>query len=294
VSLQLTHLDKVYWPKEGITKGELLDYYRQIAPFLLPHLKDRPILLHRFPNGIEEEGFYQKRVDRNFPEWVSSVKVEHEGKTIEYLLIPDLDSLLFAINLGSIDLHPFTSHIKHLDHPDYLVIDLDPENIAFDKVVEAARGVHEVLESAKIPSFCKTSGGRGLHLYIPLGAKYSFDDVKSFALLIAELAHEQLPPFTSLERSPSKRKGKVYIDYLQNNFGQAMVAPYCVRPRPGALVSTPLDWSEVKSGLDPAAFDIKTMLKRVKKRGDLFAGLLGKGIDMLRCLKKLQNRASIR
>ncbi|MCE5317532.1 MAG: non-homologous end-joining DNA ligase [Parachlamydia sp.] len=284
---QLTNLDKVYWPKEGYTKGDLIDYYRHIAPLILPQLKDRPQSLHRYPNGIEAKDFFQKNIDDQMPDWVSKVMVKHSKETINYLLIPDEKTLLFTINLGCIDLNPFNSRIQSLENPDYLVIDLDPENVPFSQVIETAQTLHEILETHEIPSYCKTSGATGMHIYLPLGAQYPYEPVKQFAQLLASLTHEQLPKITSLERSPSKRQRKVYLDYLQNNFGQTLAAPYAVRPRPGATVSTPLEWKEVKEGLDPTDFTMKNIQSRLKKKGDLFKGVLGKGINLLKCLKKL-------
>ncbi|MCE5317682.1 MAG: non-homologous end-joining DNA ligase, partial [Parachlamydia sp.] len=284
---QLTHLDKVYWPKEEYTKGDLLEYYDGIAPFILPYLKLRPVSLYRLPNGIEEKGFFQKNIDRHAPSWISTIPIQHGKEIIKYLTIPDKNSLLYAVNLGSIDLHPFNSHAPTLQNPDYLVIDLDPFEISFSKVIDTAIFIHELLESHAIPSYCKTSGATGLHLYLPLKAQYPYEIVNLFAQLLAELIQGQLPKVTSVERTPANRRRKVYLDYLQNSFGKTMAAPYCVRPQPGAPVSTPLDWKEVKEGLDPLDFTIKNVPERVRKKGDLFRGVLGKGIDLMRCLKKL-------
>lgn len=284
----ITNLDKVYWPEEGYTKGDLLEYYRKMAPFILPFLKDRPQTLHRFPNGIQSEGFYQKNIDGNAPEWVPTCVVKHREGENRYLLISNLESLLFAVNLGCIDLNPFNSRIQYLDYPDYLIIDLDPRGIAFKAVIETAQVYHELLESNDIPSFCKTSGATGLHIYIPLEAKYTYEQTKQFAELLAHIVHAKLPRITSIERNPSKRKKKVYLDYLQNNFGQTMAAAYSVRPRLKAPVSMPLKWSEVKSGLDPSEFHIKNAFKYVSKRGNIFLPILGKGIDLLSCLNRLR------
>lgn len=285
---ELTNLDKIYWPKENYTKGHLIDYYRNIAPLILPYLKNRPESLLRFPNGIEKKGFFQKNIGDTIPEWVPTVPVMHEGKEIKYLMVQNIESLLFTINLGCIDLNPLNSRYQNLNNPDYMVLDLDPENVSFDKVVESAQMLHELLESIKIPNYCKTSGATGLHIYVPLGAKYTYEQAKNFAQVLVLIGHERLPDITSIVRSPKSRQQKVYLDYLQNNFGQTLAAPYCVRPRPGAPVSAPLEWTEVKKGLDPLEFTIKTMAKRVKKKGDLFAPVLGKGIDISAALKKLQ------
>jgi len=281
-----TNLDKIYWPKEKYTKGDLIDYYRGISSYILPYLKGRPESLLRFPNGIGEEGFFQKNINDTFPKWVPSHVVTHDNRSIKYLLIPDEKTLLFAVNLGCIDFNPFNSRIQKLEYPDYVILDLDPENISFDAVVETAQVIHELLASHDIPCYCKTSGATGLHIYIPLGAKYTYEQTRQFGQMLATLAHEQLPEKTSIERSPSKRQKKVYIDYLQNNFGQTLASAYSVRPRPGAPVSTPLEWSEVKPGLDPVAFNMKNTLARLKKKGDLFKPVLGKGINLKAILKQ--------
>lgn len=285
--LFFTHLDKIYWPKEKYTKEDLLNYYEQIAPLILPYLKDRPIVLYRFPHGIQEKGFYQKDINFSHPRWIKTYPIRHEDKVNHYLLIHDLKSLLFAINLGSIDLHPFMSRCRQLEKPDYCVIDLDPHGISFQKVVEVALVAHEILEKIGVKHSCKTSGGNGLHIFIPLHAKYSYEQSRRFAELISLCIQKKLPDSTSLERNPKKRQKKVYLDCLQNRAGQTVVAPYVVRPRPKALVSTPLTWKEVNQKLDPGAFTLKTVLSRFKRKGDLFKDVLTARINMKIALARL-------
>lgn len=285
----LTHLDKLYWPKEKITKGDLLEYYRTIAPYLLPYLKDRPQSLRRYPNGIQGQTFFQKNLTTH-PDWIETFQMQHPNKKVNYLLIRDEKSLLYAANLGCIELHPFFSRISKLHNPDYLILDLDPKGASFGKVIRVAQEIHTFLEAYRLPSYCKTSGATGLHIAIPLGAKYPYSQVIAFAELLGEIIHHHLPTITTLERSLSKRGGKVYIDVHQNHLGQTIAAPYSVRARPGAPVSTPLKWSEVKKGLDPKKFTIKNVLKRVKKMGDLYAPVLKKGIDLERVLKSLKTQ----
>jgi bifunctional non-homologous end joining protein LigD len=285
-SVELTHLDKVYWPEEGYTKGDLIDYYRQVAPYILPYLKDRAETLKRYPNGIAGPSFYQKEIDST-PPWVRTEVIQHEDRAVRYLFIDHVESLLYAANLGCIGFHPFNSRFQSLYAPDYLILDLDPEGVTFDAVIEVAQEIHRTLEQWKVPSVCKTSGATGMHVYVPMGARYTFEEVKQFAKLIVHFIHQRLPDLTSLERSPQKRQRKVYLDYLQNNFAQTVASPYSVRPRPGATVSTPLKWSEVKAGLDPADFTIKTILKRLEKVGDLFKPVLGKGINLPTVLAKI-------
>ncbi len=284
----LTNLDKIYWPSEGYSKGDLIAYYEKVAPYMLPYLKDRPITLHRQPNGIQDAGFFQKNVEKA-PEGVSTVAVQHTDHVVHYIVINDLHSLLHVANLGCIEIHLFLSTIHHLDQPDFLLLDLDPEKIDFDAVVEVAKAIHELLESLQIKSYCKTSGATGLHILIPLGHHYHFNVVRKFAELLATVINHQLPEISSILRSPSKRQKKVYIDFMQNNPGQTLAAPYTVRPRPGATVSTPLKWSEVKRGLDPTSFTIKTIFKRLQKVGDLLEPLLKEQNDIRQALKLLKD-----
>ncbi len=285
--LRLTNLDKVFWPEDGYTKGDLIDYYREIAPFILPYLKDRPESLNRHPDGIDGESFYQKNVNsEQIPDWIPTVKIPSEGERgyVDYLLCQEDAALVFLANLACIELNPWNSRADQPDKPDFAIMDLDPEDISFGEVVKAAQAVHRILKSAGVQSCPKTSGATGLHIYIPLGAKYTYEQARDFTKIIAHLANQKLPETTSVERHPAKRQGKVYLDYLQNSRGQTLAAAYCVRPRPGATVSTPLKWEEVKAGLDPTKFTIRTIRKRLDKVGDLFTPVLGPGIDLAQAL----------
>ena len=289
---KITNLDKVFFPDEGYTKGDMIEYYRKVSKFILPYLKDRPESMLRHPNGITNKGFFHKNVTTPPPEWVKTEKI-YSGSNeaeINYLICNDEATLVYMANLGCIELNPWFSRVQSQEYPDYLVIDLDPEEIEFDKVVETAQAVKQVLDEAGAASYPKTSGATGIHIYVPLKAKYDYDIAKDFALLIARLSNRLVPAFTSLERSPSKRKKKVYLDYLQNRKGQTLAAPYSVRPKPGATVSTPLEWKEVKKGLNPADFTIRTIFKRLQKTGDIFTPVLGKGIDIEKCINRLEKR----
>ncbi|MGX5818024.1 non-homologous end-joining DNA ligase [Chitinophaga lutea] len=269
----LTNQNKYYWPKEKITKGQLIDYYLAVAPYLLPHLKDRPLSLNRFPNGINGPSFYQKDLDTaTIPGWLKTEPVfsESNNKTVDYLVCNNEATLAYMINLGCIEVNPWLSRISKQENPDYVVIDLDPEDIAFRHVVDTANVVHEVLEGLGIQGFCKTSGATGLHIYIPVGAKYSYETSRLFAELVAREAHSRLPDVTSVVRAKSKRQKRVYIDFLQNSRGQTIAAPYSARPKPGATVSTPLHWEEVNGKLDVRAFHIGNTLDRLKTEGELW------------------------
>jgi bifunctional non-homologous end joining protein LigD len=290
--LELTNLQKLYWPDEKITKGDLIKYYETVAPLILPYLKDRPLSLKRNPNGILDKGFYHKDAGNIAPAWMKTANIHSEstGKTVHYLVCNNVKSLLFIANLGCIEMNPWNSTTQKLDAPDYLVMDLDPsDKNTFDEVIDAALVIKEILDKAAITGFCKTSGSTGLHIYIPCKKKYGYDEVREFAKLIATLAQEQLPEKTTMERSLAKRKKyHVYIDYLQNSRGQTLASAYSARPKPGATVSAPLEWKEVKKGLQLSDFTIKTIHKRIQKKGDLFEGVLGKGIDISKALKNLK------
>lgn len=292
-SVKLTNQDKIYFPKDGITKGDVVEYYQSVAEYILPHLKNRPLSLNRFPNGIEEQSFYQKDASDNIPEWIKTTQVysESNDKYIDYIYCNDKATLAYLNNLGCIDLNPWNSSLPDLDHPDFLVLDLDPsKKNTFDHVIETALQVNEVLNSIKIKGYCKTSGSTGIHVYIPMGGKYDFDQVKDFAHILMKQVHEELPKITTLERSLQKRDDKkIYLDYLQNRTGQTLASAYSLRPKEGAAVSMPLEWNEVKPGMKPTDFNIHNALERIKEKGDLFKPVLGKGIDMIKALELLQN-----
>ncbi|WP_439581079.1 non-homologous end-joining DNA ligase [Dyadobacter bucti] len=289
---ELTHLDKIYWPDENITKGELLEYYSHIAPYILPYLKDRPLSLKRNPNGIKDKGFFHKDAGDIAPDWVKTKKIHAEStdKMVDYLVCNDLQSLLFIANLGCIEMNPWNSTINKLDNPDYIVMDIDPSpKNTFEQVVDVAQAIKEILDEIDVKGYCKTSGSRGLHVYIPFNKKYTYDESRDFAQILAGMVTEKLPDTTTLERSLSKRKkNHIYVDYLQNRIGQTLASAYSARPKPGATVSAPLEWSEVKHGLKMQDFTIKNMMKRVEEKGDLFKGVLGKGIDMKKALQRLE------
>jgi len=289
VDVKITHPDKVFWPKEKYTKSDLVEYYRKIAKYMLPYLLDRPQSMRRQPNGIAGPSFFQKNLEYAPPKWAKTkiMKSESKGK-INFLLCQNEETLVYMANLGCIEINPWSSRCQKEDYPDWLVIDLDPEAIGFDKVVETAQAVHKLLDKIHVPNFCKTSGATGLHIYVPTGAKYNYDQVKEFAHIVAILINHQLPDITSVERLPKKRQKKVYLDFLQNRKGQTLAAPYSVRPKPGATVSTPLEWKEVKKGLDPAKFTIKTIFDRLKKKGDLWKPVLQKSADLKKALHQLE------
>jgi len=286
--LTFSNLDKLYWPKERISKGDMLNYYHQVAPYILPYMKDRPQSLNRFPNGIDGPSFYQKNVADKIPSWLTTHNYKNTTKegTKRFLVCTDEASLMYMANLGCIEMNPWHSRIQSPDNPDWCVIDLDPDNNPFSQVIEAAHVIKKILNALDVPAYAKTSGSTGMHIYIPLRAKYEYEQSKMLAELVVSIAHRELSDFTSLERNPSKRKGKIYLDFLQNRSIQTIAAPYSLRPRPGATVSAPLHWEEIKEGLSIQDFTIHNMIDRVKDQGDIFKGVLGKGIDLHKVIKK--------
>jgi bifunctional non-homologous end joining protein LigD len=289
--LKFTHLSKVYWPEDGVTKRDMFNYYYQVADYILPYLKDRPMSLNRFPNGIHGSSFYQKDVKGKAPDWITKTfpYTTSEGEHKEYLVGSDESYLLWMASLGCIEMNPWFSRIQSPDNPDYCVIDLDPDKNTFDQVIEAALEVKKVLDAVDVPSCCKTSGSTGMHIYIPLGAKYDYDQSQMFARLVVGIVHKQIPGYTSLERMVANRKGKMYLDFLQNRPGATIAGPYSLRPKPGATVSMPLHWDEVKPGLTMKDFTIFNSIDRLKETGDLFKGVLGKGIDLEKTVKKAKS-----
>lgn len=286
-TVTLTNPDKIYWPKPKYTKKDMMDYYIQAAPYILPFLKDRPMMLRRYPDGIESEGFVQKDTKSlHLPEGVVTTRVEHEGKALDYFLVNNEKTLEYVVNLGTIELHPFHSRIGQLDYPDYFVLDLDPESVPFNTVMKTATTIHQFMEAECIPHYLKTSGGRGLHIYIPLHAKYTEEQIALFGQVLGLLLHAELPKITSLERKPINRQKKIYLDVLQNRSRQTVIAPFSLRAKPYAPVSTPLEWSELTPGVKPQDFNIKTVPLRFDSLWEIFSPVLGKGFNILSWIKQ--------
>jgi bifunctional non-homologous end joining protein LigD len=291
IKVRTTNPNKLYWPEEGITKGDMINYYVSISKYILPYLKNRPQSLKRNPNGIADFGFFHKDAGDEAPAWVKSQPIYSESvnKYIDYIICNNAATLTYMNNLGCIEINPWHSTLSAPDRPDYLIIDIDPsDNNTFDQVIETANVVRDVLKKAGAEGYCKTSGATGLHVYVPAQKKYTYDQLKDFAQLICLLVEQQLPGFTTLERNLKKRgTRKIYLDHLQNRKGQTISSVYSLRPKKGATVSIPLKWNEVKPGLSPTDFNIKNALKRIEKTGDIFAPVLGKGINLGKCLKML-------
>jgi bifunctional non-homologous end joining protein LigD len=276
-TLKFTNLNKVFFPRETYTKRDIINYYHSVAPLILPYLKDRPLSLKRYPNGIEGEYFFQKNAALGTPPWMRShlIDSEHAGKPIKFLFADDEASLLYLANLGCIDQNPWMSRIESLDRPDFMLIDLDPVSCTFDRIVEAAILVKKLLDSLKLEGVPKTTGGDGLHIYVPLEPVYTYEQVRSFAEVLARLAGADRPDLFTTPRTVAQReKGKVYFDYLQISEGKTIAAPYVLRAYAGAPVATPLRWNEVRPGLTPDKFTLATAPDRFSRVGDLFSPVL--------------------
>jgi bifunctional non-homologous end joining protein LigD len=280
----------VFWPAERYTKGDLIAYYEAMAPHLLPYLQNRPVVLTRYPDGIEGKSFYQKDAPDFVPDWIRTARVAaHDaGRDIDYFVLDDLDALRYVANLGAIPLHLWGSRVGALERPDWLVLDLDPKGAPFAHVVRLARRLHRILADLELESYPKTSGATGLHVLVPLGARYAWAEAREFAHLVALLAVEEEGEIATVVRPVQARGGKVYVDYLQNAHGQTIVAPFSVRPLPGAPVSCPLRWAEVTDRLDPKRFTIRTVPPRVAQQGDPMAPVLRGGVDLARALARME------
>jgi bifunctional non-homologous end joining protein LigD len=288
-----SNLTKVFWPEEGYTKGELIDYYREMAPWLMPYLYNRPVVLTRYPDGIAGKSFYQKDAPAWAPPWVRTETIwsEHTQRDIRYFVANDVDTLLYLANMGTIPLHVWSSKVGTLEHPDWCILDLDPKGAPWGDVIKTAQVIHELLDAVELPSFVKTSGSTGLHILIPLGGQCTYEQSRALAGLIVGHVEKQIPKIATTKRTIRQREGKVYLDWLQNRHGQLLVSPYSVRPLPGAPVSMPLAWDEVTAKLNPNKFTIKTAKNRMEKLGeDPVLPVLSEVPDLLAALRQLERQ----
>ncbi|HET8540081.1 MAG TPA: DNA ligase D [Anaeromyxobacter sp.] len=289
--VEVTNADKVFFPGEGITKGEVVAYYREIAPFMLPFLADRPLVLTRFPDGIEGKSFFQKDAPEWRPRWIRTVTIRSEERDLEHFLVDDADGLAWIANLGAIPIHVLASRAGALERPDWCVVDLDPKEAPFAHVVRLARALRDLCRAVGLPSYPKTTGQKGLHVLVPLGGQLTHAQARTLGELLSRTIEREHPDVATTARAVGARGGRVYLDYLQNGMGKTIAAPYAVRPRPGAPVSTPLRWSEVDDRLDPARFTIRTVPARARRlRSDPLLSVLGEKPDLLAALERLAAR----
>ena len=281
---------KIYWPEERYTKGDMIDYYRAISPWMLPYLRDRPVVLTRYPDGIDGKSFYQKDAPEFAPAWMRTVPIwsEDTQRDIRYFVCDDVESLLYVANMGSIPIHMWASRVGTLEQPDWCVIDLDPKDAPFSDVIRTALSVHALCESIELPHFVKTTGKTGLHILIPLPPLSTYAQSRTIGELLARVVLRELDDIATITRHVTKRGAKVYLDYLQNRHGQTIVAPFSVRPLPGATVSMPIEWHEVNSDLDPKQFTIRNALERMERLGhDPVRGVLDVAPDLQAVLQRL-------
>ena len=289
----ITNANKVFWPDEGYTKSDLIEYYRAIGPWILPYLADRPVVLTRFPDGIKGKSFFQKDAPSFIPNWVRTQRMwsEQAEREIDYFVCDDEPGLLYVVNLGTIPLHVWASRCASIDRPDWCVLDLDPKGAPFSHVVRVAQVTHELCEDIGLPHFVKTSGSSGLHVLIPLAGQCRYDEARSLGELLARVIVAELPEISTITRQVSKRDGKVYVDYLQNGSGRLLVAPFSVRPLAGAPVSVPLSWSEVNDELDIRSFTMETVPARMQNfKDDPLQDVLTTAADLSGALDRLGRR----
>nr|WP_306671376.1 DNA ligase D [Cellulophaga baltica] len=289
LKVPISNLDKIYWQKSNLTKYDLIDYYLNISEYILPHLIDRPQNLHRHPNGIDKESFYQKD-NEYLPEWFETISIYSKSseREINYLLCQNAASLIYMANLGCIEINPWSSRKLSLDYPDYGIIDLDPpKGMAFKYVVQVAKEFYTIMTELKMESFCKVSGSKGLHIYLPMSTNYTYEEVRNFIKLLCHLVEERLPKLTTLERTINKRKGKIYLDYLQNRRGHTIATVHSVRPISNAPISAPIHWDELDERIDSRTFLMKEYPKRLEKHGDLFKDLNTKDTDIVKILNSI-------
>jgi len=293
--LKLSNLDKPFWPDEGITKGDLLSYYRSVAPTLIPHIRDRPFTLKRYPDGWKGDFFFQKDAPKGMPDWIKTVPVQattrdrpRRTRAINAPLVNDELSLLWMVNMGCIDLNTWYSRLDKPDRPDFVLFDLDPSpDVGFAETVEVALLLKQALDALELESFPKTSGADGIHILVPIARRHTFEDTRSFSEIIARALAMSHRGLVTTEWSKAKRRG-VLIDSNQNGEGKTIASVYSVRPKEGAPVSTPLGWEEVNAKLDPAEFTMDVVLQRIARDGDLYEGVLTTKQSLGAALKALE------
>ena len=289
-AVAFTNLDKVFWPDEGYTKGDLIEYHRTVSDWMLPYLQDRALVMTRYPDGIDGKSFFQKDAPPYAPDWFRTVTVWSEGseRELSYFVAEDVESLLYVINLGTIPLHIWSSRIETLAAPDWCILDLDPKEAPFTDVVDVALVIRDLCEEIGLPCFPKTSGSSGIHVLVPLGRRLTYEQSRTLGQLLGQIVVAERPDIATLTRNPDRREGKVYVDFVQNGHGRLLVAPYTVRPKPGAPVSTPLAWSEVNKRLTIESHTMMSVPKRMKRLGtDPMRPVLDLEPDLLGALERL-------
>jgi len=288
--VEITHPQKLLFPDPPLTKMQIMEYYLEIGPFILPHLKERPIMLWPYPEGIKKPGYIMKEAPPGRPEWVKTWShcSESHGDLIDWVICDDLPTLIYLVNLGCLDFHPWLSRKDRPEFPDFVVFDLDPEpEVSFSDLIATALPLKDLLEKMGLRSYLKTSGARGLHIFLPIARSYDFAVTRNFALKLTLLLDQKHPELIATEWKKEKRQGKVRIDYPQNSMGKTMASVYSIRPRPGAPVSCPLEWKELEKVKNPLDYNLKTIGGRLKEKGDLFSQALSDKQNLERALREV-------
>lgn len=288
-TVEITHPDKILFPRDGYTKADIIDYYRSVAPSMIPHMQKHPLAMLRFNNGIDGERFFHKQAPKYFPEFIERVDVPKSKGTTTYPVCNNIDALSYIANHNCIEFHLLPIRADDLAHPDRMVFDLDPSRDDFSEVRRAARAVHEVLDEVGLPSFLMASGSRGLHVWVPLDRRSPIEEVLEFSSLVAELLVSRYPDTLTTEFSKQAREGRIYIDVARNAPAQHAVAPYSLRAKDGAPVATPLDWSELDESLRPDGFKIGDVASRLERDGDPWDGISRRARSLSKPRKALES-----
>ena len=290
--VKITRPEKLLFPEDGITKGDLIRYYQRIGPRMLPYLKGRPLALQRYPDGIAGPSFFQKAAAPYYPEWIETATVKKVGGTVKHVVCNDVATLVYLANQACITLHPWLSRADRPDYPDQMIFDLDPSSDDFRSVIDAAHVLKEILDELKLPAYLKTTGSRGLHIAVPLDGKQNFESVRTFARKVAEVVVARDPARYTLEQYKNKRDGRIFVDVNRNAYAQTAVAVYSVRARNGAPVSTPLGWAELrKRNLRPDAITIKNVFERLDQIQDPWSNFWKHRASLDEAAKRLGSNA---
>jgi bifunctional non-homologous end joining protein LigD len=287
-----THLDKIFWPQERFTKGDVIRYYDRIADVILPYLRNRPMVLNRHPNGIRGASFFQKNVDpKNLPPFVKTIAVRARstGRNVHYVICNNKRTLLYLANLGCIEMHPWNSRTSSIRNPDFMSLDLDPGGNPFGDVVKVARAVRDVIEAAGGRCLVKTSGKTGIHVIVPLRPCHDFAEVRAAAKTIARIVNRRLPKLTTRRPNAGRHSRKIYIDYVRNSIGQTLAAPYSLRAFPAATVSTPLAWRDLSTSLRPSRYRLRTIFRRLNREGDIWRSAFRHSVNLKRLASRLRS-----
>jgi bifunctional non-homologous end joining protein LigD len=286
--IEVSRVGKLFFPDDGITKGDVVDYYARIAETALPHMRDRALSMHRFPDGIKGEGFFQKDAPEHFPDWIRRAHLRKEGGTVDYVVADSAATLAYIANQGCITPHLGLSRVDRVDRPDRLILDLDPSDGAFEKVRRAALRLRELLQELDLPAFVQTTGSRGLHVVTPLDRSSDFDAARDFARRLASVLVDRYPNELTVEQRKNKRGSRVFLDYLRNAYGQTSVAPYALRAKPGAPVATPVDWDEVSDKkLGPQSYDLSNIFRRLGAKEDPWHDIARHGVSVTAAAERL-------